>query len=92
MNEGTLGRVDIELLPDGSAAAAYIDLTAGRAEFRVKRVAPDGSASAPVTIARLVAGRSSGYPRMAVHGDEIVFAWLDRDNGSTVRTAVARVR
>jgi hypothetical protein len=87
--EGSLGRVDIDLLPDDSAAAAYIDLTGGRAEFRVRRVLRDGTASAPVTIARLVDNRSSGYPRMARQGDELVFAWVDRDNGS-VRTASAR--
>lgn len=89
--EGSLGRVDVELLPDGSAAAAYVDLTGGRAEFRVKRVEPGGAASAPVTISRLVANRSSGYPRMALHGDDLVFAWVDRDAGSTVRTSSARL-
>lgn len=89
--EGSLGRVDIELLPDGSAAAGYIDLTGNRAEFRVKRVQPDGRASAPVTVANLANNRSSGYPRMAMHGNELVFAWVDRENGSVVRTAFARL-
>ena len=89
--EGTLGRVDIELLPDGSAAAGYIDLTGSRAEFRVKRLQPDGSASAPVTIANLANSRSSGYPRMALHGNELVFAWIEREDGPFVRTAVAQL-
>lgn len=89
--DGTLGRVDIEMLPDGSAAAGYIDLTGNRAEFRVKRVQRDGSASAPVTIANLANSRSSGYPRMALHGNELVFAWIDREGGSFVRTAVAQL-
>jgi hypothetical protein len=89
--EGSLGRVDIELLPDGAAAAGYIDLAGNRAEFRVKRVRSDGGASAPVTVASLANNRSSGYPRMAFYGDELVFAWIDRDDGSTVRTASARV-
>ena len=89
--DGTLGRVDIELLPDGGAAAGYIDVTGNRAEFRVKRVQPDGSASAPIAIANLANSRSSGYPRMALHGNELVFAWIDREGGSVVRTAVARL-
>lgn len=89
--EGTLGRVDIELLPDGSAAAGYIDLTGNRAEFRVRRVQRDGSTSAPVTIANLANSRSSGYPRMALHGNELVFAWIDREGGSFVRTAAAQL-
>jgi len=90
-SEGTLGRVDVEMLADGSAAAAYIDLTANRAEFRVRRVTPGGELSAPLTIASLANNRSSGYPRMALSGDELVFAWVDRDGGSSVRTASARV-
>lgn len=89
--DGSLGRVDIEWLSDGAAAAGYIDLVGSRAEFRVKRIAPDGAASAPITIANLANNRSSGYPRMARSGEELVFAWVDRENGSTVRTAVARV-
>jgi hypothetical protein len=90
-DDGSLGRVDIELLPDGAAVAGYIDLTGSRAEFRVKRVEANGAASAPIPIANLANNRSSGYPRMALHGGELVFAWVDRDNGSTVRTAVARL-
>jgi len=79
------------MLPDGSAAAAYIDLTANRAELRVRRVTSAGSLSTPVTIATLANNRSSGYPRMAVWGDELVFAWVDGDKGSSVRTATARL-
>lgn len=89
--EGTLGRVDVEMLDDGSVAAAYIDLTGNRAEFRVRHVTPDGVLSAPVSIATLANNRSSGYPRMALAGDELVFAWVDRENGSSVRTASARL-
>jgi hypothetical protein len=85
---GSLGRVDIDLLPDGSAAAAYVDLTG---DFRIRRVVPDAAASAPVTVSRLAANRSSGYPRMALSGNELVFAWTDRDGESIVRTASARL-
>ena len=50
-----------------------------------------GSTSAPVTIANLANSRSSGYPRMALHANELVFAWIDRDGGSVVRTATAQL-
>ena len=66
-------------------------VTGTRAEFRVTRVQPDGTASAPVTIANLANSRSSGYPRMALHGSELVFAWIDRGGGSFVRTAAAQL-
>lgn len=83
----TLGRVDVELLPDGSAAASWIELTEQRAHFRLRRVERSGARSAPVTISGIGSGRNSGYPRMALGGDELILAWTDTEGGSRVRTA-----
>ncbi|MEX1129632.1 MAG: sialidase family protein [Vicinamibacterales bacterium] len=92
-DEASLGRVDIELLPDGSAAAAYMEFSEQRAQFRVRRVTADGAKSAPITVTGMAGNRSSGYPRMILHGNELVFAWTEREDGkSQVRTAVARIR
>ena len=89
---GSLGRVDIELLPDGSAAASYIAVTPDkRAEFRVRRVERNGALSAPVTIAAVESGRTSGYPRLAASGDKLVFAWIEGTRPTQVRTAVANI-
>ncbi len=87
----SLGRVAIELLPDGSAVAAYMEFAEQRAQFRVRRIRPDGSKSDPVTISGMAGNRGSGYPRMVLSGDELIFAWTDRDTKSQVRTASARV-
>jgi hypothetical protein len=86
----SLGRADVELLSDGSAAIAYIEFVNQRADFRVRRITRTGQKSAPISIASIAGNRSSGYPRMALSGDELIFAWLDRSAGSQVRTAVAR--
>jgi hypothetical protein len=92
-DEASLGRVDIELLPDGSAAAAYMEFSEQRAQFRVRRITADGSTSAPITVTGMAGNRSSGHPRMVLHGDELVFAWIDREGGtSQVRTATAKIR
>ena len=99
---GSLGRVDVELLPDGSAFATWIEFADGRAQFRGRRVTIDGERFTPVTIAGLAASRASGYPRLARHGDELVFTWTEIDpsavasakaeNGTIrVRTAVAKL-
>ena len=91
-DEASLGRVDVELLPDGSALAAYMEFAAQRAQFRVRRIRPDGSTSTPVTIAGVANTRSSGYPRMALHGDELVFAWTERvGSASQLKTGVATI-
>jgi len=88
---GSLGRVDVALMPDGSAAASYLAVTASGAEFRVRRVQRNGTASAPVVVAAVSGGRTSGYPRMAIAGGEIVFAWITGSAGGQVQTAVAAV-
>ena len=90
-DEASLGRVDVELLADGSAVASYIEFSNQRADFRMRQVSAAGQRSAPVTISNVAGNRSSGYPRVAAHGDELVFAWVDRTSGSQVRTARARL-
>ena len=100
---GTLGRVDLELLPDGSALATWIEFAAlredasgkpdARAQFRARRIESNGTRSAPVTIAGIAGSRSSGYPRAAVANGEVVFAWTESAEGSglQVRTAAANL-
>jgi hypothetical protein len=102
---GSLGRVDVELLPDGSALATWIEFAdqpgaptpsggGGRAQFRARHVGRDGTRSVPVTIAGLAGNRASGYPRAAIANGEIVFAWTESIDGGglQVRTAAARLR
>lgn len=93
----TLGRVDVELMPDGSAMATWIELADRRAEFKVRRLHVDGTRGAPLKVADMATSRSSGYPRVARHGNELVFAWTEvvtATPGSRpttqVRTAVVR--
>lgn len=91
-DNGSLGRVDVELLADGSAAVTYIAVTPAKAaEFRMRRVERGGRASAPIVVAPIAAGRASGYPRMAADGKDLVFAWID-SAGPQIRTAVARLK
>jgi hypothetical protein len=88
---GTLGRVDVELMEDGTAVASWIEFADGRAQFRVRRVNRTGARSPAVTVSTLAGSRSSGYPRMAANGSEVVFAWTESTaNATQVRTAVGR--
>jgi hypothetical protein len=91
-DRGALGRVDVELTSDGGALASWIEFADQRSQFMVRRVQPSGAKSPAVTVSALAGGRASGYPRIARHGDELVFAWTESANGgSQVQTAVARV-
>jgi hypothetical protein len=88
-DQASLGRVDVELLPDGSAAASYVEFADQRAGFRIRRIERSGARSAPVTVAGITGNRTSGLPRMVLYRNELVFAWVDREGGSQVRTARA---
>jgi hypothetical protein len=90
-DSGALGRVDVELMPDGSAIGSWIEFADKRAQFRIRRVEPSGARSASVTVSGLSGSRASGYPRIARAGSEIVLAWTESSDGRLqVRTAVAR--
>jgi hypothetical protein len=89
---GSLGRVDVELLPDGAALVTWIEFAEQRAQFRARRIDRHGSRSAPVTISGMANNRASGYPRAAIANGEIVFAWTEPADGTLqVRTAAARL-
>lgn len=72
---GSIGRVDVELLPDGSALALWIESASGKADLRVRRIAPSGSRSDSIVVSAVPSTRSIGNPRVARSGNEIVFAW-----------------
>ena len=87
-----LGRVDVELLPDGAAVVSWIEVAGQRSEFRIRRVSRSGQRDESMSVAGITANRSSGFPRMARRGDELVFAWTDTEAvGSRVRTATAQL-
>jgi hypothetical protein len=87
-----LGRVDVELLPDGAAVVSWIEVAGRRSEFRIRRVSRSGQRDESMSVAGITANRASGFPRMARRGDELVFAWTDTEAvGSRVRTATARL-
>ena len=87
----TLGRVDVLLLPDGSAFVCWLSGTAEGGAIKVRRVQPDGSLGTPAVIAKTDISRSSGFPRMARLGTEVHFAWTEFGKPSYVRTATANV-
>jgi hypothetical protein len=71
--------------------ATWIELGEQRAQFRMRRIEPSGATSPSLTVANIEGTRSSGYPRFARSGDDLVFAWTESIDGRLqVRTAVAR--
>jgi hypothetical protein len=90
-DSASLGRVDVELLDAGAAVATWIEFEDQRAQFRARVIDRSRGRLPATTIAGIEGGRASGYPRMASHGDELVFAWTESTQGQLhVRTAAAR--
>ena len=89
---GALGRVDVALLPDGSALATWIEFADQRSSFSMRRVEPSGRTSPMTAVTAISGGRASGYPRLAADRDEVVFAWTENQaGGSVVRTAASKL-
>lgn len=90
---GSLGRVDVDLLPDGAALVTWIEFADQRAQFRARRIDRNGTRSAAVTVAGIAGSRASGYPRAAIANGEVVFAWTESADGGGlhVRTAAAKL-
>jgi hypothetical protein len=88
-----LGRVDVEILEDGSAFVVWLEAAAGETEalIRARRVQPDGVRSASTDLAMTPAARSSGFPRMAPGDGGIVLAWTDPSETGGVRVMRVRV-
>ena len=96
-DETTLGRVDIELLADGTALASWLEYQGNRAKLQLRRISDTGDRSPAVTVVGNGAERPSGYPRIALSGDDVIVAWTESvlvdpatsESDVRVRTAIA---
>jgi hypothetical protein len=86
-----VGRVDVLMLADGSALVCWLSGTEEGGAIKARRVGSDGALGAASIVAETNIARSSGFPRMARLGDEVVFAWTQFGKPSRVRTASARL-
>src|SRR6185503_18979978 len=86
-----VGRVDTLLLSDGSALVCWLSGNVEGGQIKVRRIQADGTVGPVAVIAQTDISRSSGFPRMARLGDEILFAWTEFGKPSHVRMAVADV-
>lgn len=87
----TQGRVDVLLLPDNSALVCWLSGNAEGGELKVRRIRANGAIGPPAVIAKTDISRSSGFPRMALLGNDVHFAWTEFGKPSKVRMAVAQI-
>ena len=87
-----LGRVDLAMLPDGTALVSWIEWHEEISELVVRHLGPDGSKEGGTTITRISAERASGYPRMVLMGEDVFFAWTDVEGPKSVRVGKVPVQ
>lgn len=83
-----IGRVDVELLEDGSALVSWMEYSGDDGAIKLRQVTPDGRTGPAWTVATTGSGRASGFPRMARTAYEVVIAWTQTGKPAQVRTAV----
>jgi len=82
-----IGRVAITMAESG-AVVAWLARSGNRAAVSLRLVTPDGEQGETLVLGKTGSSRSSGFPRMVRHGDELVVAWRDTTSKPRVRVAV----
>lgn len=86
-----VGRVDLEMLDDGTALASWVEWTEGNEALFVCRVHRDAGCISSEHFATNSAGASVNFPRMARLGRDLYLAWTQPDakgNNIVIRRAV----
>jgi hypothetical protein len=86
---GPVGRVDVELLEDGTAIVTWLEASGDEPGVMARWASPDGTLGPALLVTRTSGARASGFPRMTRLGREILFAWTlpGEDGGIRVRAA-----
>ena len=85
-----IGRVDVVSRSSGAAVVSWVERTSQGAQVRMREIAANGTAAAPMNVSG-TAGLGSGvFPRMVRSGDDIVVAWTDASKPPQIRTVVVK--
>lgn len=87
-----LGRVDVELLEDGSALVTWLERGAAGAEVKIRKVRGNGVRGSSVTVGTTNAARSAGFPRVVMAKETAWVAWTEAGQTSRIRSAMVHVK
>lgn len=83
-----LGRVDVLMLDDGRTLVIWLERAGAAAEVRGRLVMPDGETGDSRVLGSADASRSSGFPRMARSGSNVVLVWNRTGEDAGVNAAM----
>jgi hypothetical protein len=81
----SLGRVDLALNPDGVALVSWLHEREGIGALMLAAFDSNGSRSGTTVVPHLDGGRATGFPRMALRSDDILFAWTEPGDTARIR-------
>ncbi len=88
----TMGRVGAVMLPDSSVIVSWLEFVGEEGvEIRLRRIDSSGRRSPSFTLTETDSSRRSGFPRMALAGQDLLMAWTRTGPPSRVETARVRV-
>src|SRR5215475_6430892 len=85
-----LGRVDVVSLSSGAAVVSWVERTSQGAQVRMREIAANGTAAAPMNVSGTFGLGSGVFPRMVRSGNDIVVAWTDASKPPQIRTVVVK--
>ena len=84
-----MGRVDIEVLEDGSALVSWVDIVEDNTVIMLQKVDSGGTVSKLITLTETSESRSSGFPRMVIKNDMAYLTWTNAGKeNKNIKTAV----
>ena len=85
------GRVDVLLNLDGSTWVSWLEArTDDGVDIRLRRFTSEGPQDEVIVVGQTSGARSSGFPRMARYGRELIMAWTEPGDESRIRSATIR--
>jgi hypothetical protein len=85
-----LGRVDVVSRSSGAAVVSWVERTSQGAQVRMREVAANGTAAAPMNVSGMAGLGSGVFPRIVRSGEDIVVAWTDASKPAQIRTVVVK--
>jgi len=79
-----MGRVDLEWLGDGKAIVSWIESVDEKAELMIRVIHVSGKMELPHSISEISPSRGSGFPQIVKLNDNLIFAWTDPQEESSI--------
>lgn len=90
-NYRVLGRADLAMSVDGTVYVSWMQEFEENGYVMMREVQPDNTVSDPQTVGITDASRQSGFPRVVLLDDSLIFAWTQTEPNLRVRNAIVNL-